>query len=68
MQQVICDKCHRVFKGNEMDKVHIKELSYVFACKAWQIKKFDLCEDCISILDRMTRELQSRFINPEGRL
>lgn len=68
MHQVICDKCKNVFTGDRaIEHINCMDLEYAFACKAWQVKRFDLCKDCQEKLKEEIRKTTANFINPEGK-
>lgn len=67
MKQIICDKCNKILKEEDLDKVTQVELPYLFSAKAWQYKYFDLCEDCVNKLNELIEQTKCDFINKEDK-
>lgn len=65
MKQAICDKCKKVLKEEDFDKITRVELPYLFSAKAWQYKNFDLCNECVEKLNELIRQTKCDFITKE---
>ena len=65
MKQVICDKCKKLLKEEDFDKVTRIELPYLFSANAWQYKNFDLCDECVNKLNNLIEQTRCNFINNE---
>lgn len=65
MKQVICDKCKKVLKEEDFDKIIRVDLPYLFSAKAWQYKTFDLCNECAKELDELIGQAKYDFISKE---
>lgn len=65
MKQAICDKCKKVLKEEDFDKITSVQLPYLFSAKAWQYKKFDLCDECIDKINVLIEQIKCDFITKE---
>ena len=65
MKQAICDKCKKEFKEEDFDKITRVELPYMYSAKAWQYKKFDLCDECVDKLNQFIEQTKCDFITKE---
>lgn len=62
MKQVICDKCKKVLKEEDFDKITSVQLPYLFSAKAWQYKNFDLCDECVDKVNELIEQTKCDFI------
>ena len=65
MKQAICDKCKKVLKEEDFDKMTSVRLPYLYSAKAWQYKMFDLCDDCVDKLNELVEQTKCGFISKE---
>lgn len=59
---ITCDKCKKTI-DKPIDEHFQTHLPYVYACRAWQVKGFDLCDDCRNRLDDVVARAKCAFIN-----
>lgn len=57
-----CDICKKPIEGRRDIRKPIS-LPYVYACKAYQNKDFDLCDDCKHTLNEVIEQAKYNFVN-----
>lgn len=66
MKQVICDKCKKVFKEEDFDKVTREKLPYkkVYQdnIEYWYYENYDLCNECVAKLNDLIEQTKCDFI------
>lgn len=65
MKKTICDKCKKEFEEEDFDKITCVTLPYIYSAKAWQCKKFDLCDECVDKLKELIEQTKCDFITKE---
>lgn len=69
MKQAICDKCKRVLKEEDFDKITSVKLPYLKTYhgtgSCWQYKTFDLCDECVDKLNDLIEQIKCDFITKE---
>ena len=59
-----CDICKKNIEGNR-DYLKPEFLPYVYACRSYQHKHFDLCNECRSVLRNIVEQAKMAFVNGE---
>ena len=62
MKYVVCDKCHARFAINGKEPVKTIKLPFEYACSAWQVNDYDLCEKCRKELEERVIQAKVNFI------
>lgn len=57
-----CDKCKKTI-DKPIDQHFQTHLPYIYACGVWQVKGFDLCDECRDRLDDVVTRAKCAFIN-----
>lgn len=69
MKQAICDKCKKVLKEEDFDKITSAKLPYLKTYhghgSCWQYKTFDLCDECVDKLNELIEQTKCDFITKE---
>ena len=56
-----CDKCQKPIEDRR--RVRQIPLHYAYACRGWQSKEFDICDDCRMKLANVIAQAECDYIN-----
>lgn len=69
MKQTICDKCKKILKEEDFDKITSVKMPYIKTYhrdgSCWQYKDYDLCKECANELKELIEQTRCDFITKE---